>query len=68
MQTDPPPNAEGEEPPAKPPEKQVKSEFDFSKVKPDEFMCFGTIEPDHSECKECPFREQCAEKAEGKQG
>jgi len=52
-----------EEPPVEPPNVNVDSDFDYSKAKPEEFMCFGTIEPQHPECKECPFRAQCAEKA-----
>jgi len=31
-------------------------------------MCFGCIEPEHPECKECPFKDECAEKSEGKKG
>jgi len=38
-------------------------EFDFSKVNPEDFVCFGTIEPGHPECEKCPFKDSCAKKA-----
>jgi len=44
-------------------ETAVATEFDFSTVKPESFVCFGTIDPGHDECNKCPFKEQCAEKA-----
>ena len=37
--------------------------FDFSKTKPEDFPCYGTIEPGHPECEACPFKDKCAEKA-----
>ncbi len=42
---------------------QPQSDFDFSKVNPEDFVCFGTIELGHTECEQCPFKVQCAEKA-----
>ena len=60
--------AESTEPPVEPPENQVESEFDSSKVNPEDFMCFGTIDPEHPECKECPFTEKCTAKANDKEG
>jgi hypothetical protein len=42
---------------------EPQPEFDFSNVNPEDFVCFGTIEPGHEECERCPFKEQCAEKA-----
>ena len=42
----------------------VKTQFDFSKIDPEQvFLCFGTIEPEHQECKECPHKSSCAIKA-----
>ena len=38
-------------------------EFDFSNVRPEDFVCFGTIDENHSECQQCPFKVQCAGKA-----
>jgi hypothetical protein len=32
-----------------------------NKAKPEDYMCFGTIQPEHSECKECPLRKECAQ-------
>ena len=50
--------------PVEPPDEKVESKFDFSKIDPEkEWECFGTIEPDHSECLDCPAREKCADKA-----
>jgi hypothetical protein len=43
---------------------QPQSDFDFSKVNPEDFVCFGTIEEGHTECEQCPFKVQCAERAE----
>lgn len=41
-----------------------EEEFDFSSIDPEnDWECFGQIEPDNFECKECAFRERCAEKA-----
>ena len=40
-----------------------QTDFDFSKVNPEDFVCFGTIEVGHTECEQCPFKEQCAERA-----
>jgi len=49
---------------AEPPQAKASSDFDFSKVDFEkEWECFGTIEPDHPECKGCPAKEKCAEKA-----
>jgi hypothetical protein len=42
---------------------EPRPEFDFSKMKPEDFVCFGTIEPGHPECEACPFKEACAAKA-----
>ena len=42
------------------------AEFDYSKIDPEkEWMCFGTMEPEHTECQECPdqIREKCAKAA-----
>jgi len=36
------------------------ADFAGSLAKPEDFMCFGTIDPDHPECKECPLRDKCA--------
>ena len=39
-------------------------EIDFSEINPEEqWECFGSIEPDHVECKECPYRGKCAVKS-----
>jgi hypothetical protein len=41
-----------------------ESKVDFSQIDPREsWECFGTIEPDHVECKSCQFRVQCAQEA-----
>jgi len=37
--------------------------IDPASIRPEEFVCFGTIDPNHSECKACQFRTQCAAKA-----
>jgi hypothetical protein len=43
---------------------EPEEEFDFSAIDPEkEWECFGQIEPDHAECRGCPYREQCAEKS-----
>jgi hypothetical protein len=32
-------------------------------MKPEECVCFGTIDPNHAECQKCMFNKQCAEKS-----
>ena len=42
----------------------AQAEFDYSSIDPEkEWACLGTIDPEHTECKACPFRQKCAEKA-----
>ena len=41
-----------------------EQKLDLSAVKFSEWECFGHIEPNHSECKECPFKIECAVKSE----
>jgi len=54
-------------PDPEPEEEEVEEEaesFDFNEIDPEkEWECFGQIEPDHTECKGCSFREKCAEKS-----
>jgi hypothetical protein len=45
------------------PEPKPGADHASTKAKPEDYMCFGTIQPEHSECKECPLRQQCANKA-----
>lgn len=45
-----------------PQQKGKPGEGDFE-AKPEDYMCFGTIQPEHPECVECPLRQDCAEKA-----
>ncbi len=41
-----------------------EEKFDFSEVNPEtDWECFGQIEPEHPECKDCPFKVKCAAKA-----
>jgi len=52
------------EPEEEPEEEHPASIVDFSKIDPErDWECFGSIEPDHTECKKCPAREKCAVKA-----
>lgn len=46
-------------------EKEEEEEaFDFSTIDPEtDWECFGMIEPEHTECKACPYKVKCAEKA-----
>ena len=62
------PEADGgisaDEPVSEAKDEKVKTGFDFSKIDPEKaFLCFGTIDPQHQECIECPCREKCAVKA-----
>ncbi len=59
-----PPEAVAGPTPAEPPKDQPEQEFDFSQIDPEkEWGCFGTIDIDNDECDDCPFRQQCADKA-----
>jgi len=52
--------------PAKPAAKSSKA-IDFSSIDPEtEWECFGTIDKNHPECKECPFAVKCEEKKSSK--
>ena len=42
---------------------EPRSGFDFSKVNPEDFVCFGTIDVEHEECQKCQFKDKCAEKS-----
>lgn len=35
------------------------SNFDFSTINPKEWECWGNYEPQHKECKGCPFNIDC---------
>jgi hypothetical protein len=37
-----------------------------TEVTPDMYVCFGTIDPDSSECQKCKFNAECAVRAAGK--
>lgn len=45
-------------------ESAPQEDFDFSEIDPSkDWECFGMIEPDHTECKECHYRAKCEEKS-----
>jgi hypothetical protein len=49
----------------KPAEEEASDDnYDFSDVNPaTDWECYGQIEPDHTECKKCAFREPCAKES-----
>jgi ribosomal protein L40E len=50
--------------PAKEEAKGDEEDFDYSDINPEtDWQCFGQIEPDHVECKGCPYRKPCAVKS-----
>jgi uncharacterized Zn finger protein (UPF0148 family) len=60
-ETEPETVEESEEPAT---ETASDEEFDYSQVNPaTDWECYGSIEPDHSECKKCPYREPCAKES-----
>lgn len=65
---DQPPTKEApkKEQPKPAPAKSGKA-IDFSAINPEtEWECFGTIDKNHPECKECPFAARCEEKKNSK--
>jgi hypothetical protein len=45
-------------------EEAEEEEFDFSEINPaTDWECYGQIEPEHSECKTCPYQKPCAKES-----
>jgi len=64
---DQPPKKEEPKPAEAPSASKTSKAIDFSSIDPEkEWECFGTIDKNHPECKECPFATKCEEKKNSK--
>jgi len=61
------PKKEEPKPAEAPSASKTSKAIDFSSIDPEkEWECFGTIDKNHPECKECPFATKCEEKKNSK--
>lgn len=44
----------------------VNQQVETVNVRPEEYVCFGTMDANHPECQQCQFNKQCSEKTAGK--